>query len=362
MTIKEQLRANFPKTVNKTGSVFSSLVANEEGTGAIEYELNHLIEFMKDWTGTPDIYEQHGDMLDMTVQFYSFLERFTDETENSIKNRFGAIFVRGHDSVWGTPHDVKDVFRQYFPSAVVYLVENTNNAATENLITDGEFTTDSNDWIYNGSPITTADLSADARFSKEYGVELANNDTLSQSVSLSIETGSTETFFLHFFMKGKCKVSVKNNSNKYWNPLTETWTDNAAYAEYDNSDWDNCSLFFFADDTVTGVEIEFIGTDSTTAAFLDYVRLFQKRNYPSFTVIVHFEGDSSSVKILKLAPGEADQSAEISDYTLYYYFDHSFMSGVAAGFAQDIYDDLLDYMRAQGVKAYLDIVVKDYNE
>ena len=37
------------------------------------------------------------------------------------------------------------------------------------------------------------------------------------------------------------------------------------------------------------------------------------------------------------------------------------MSGVPVGFAMDIYEELLDYLRSQGVKAYLEIVVKDYN-
>ena len=44
----------------------------------------------------------------------------------------------------------------------------------------------------------------------------------------------------------------------------------------------------------------------------------------------------------------------------YGYYDKSFLSGVAAGYAKDVYEELLDYLRPQGVKAYLDIVIKDY--
>ena len=46
----------------------------------------------------------------------------------------------------------------------------------------------------------------------------------------------------------------------------------------------------------------------------------------------------------------------------YGYYDKSYLSGVPIGFASDIYEDLLDYLRAQGVKAYLEIVIKDYSE
>ena len=66
------------------------------------------------------------------------------------------------------------------------------------------------------------------------------------------------------------------------------------------------------------------------------------------------------MKAMKLAPGNADPTDKIKDYKKYDYFDHAFITGVAAGFAQDIYNDLLNLLRAQGVKAYLEIVVKDY--
>ena len=79
MTIKEQLMANFTKTVNKDATIFSSMISNDDVTGAFEYELNYLISFMKEWVSTPNVYGQSGEMLEKTVEFFSFLERFTDE-------------------------------------------------------------------------------------------------------------------------------------------------------------------------------------------------------------------------------------------------------------------------------------------
>jgi hypothetical protein len=96
-----------------------------------------------------------------------------------------------------------------------------------------------------------------------------------------------------------------------------------------------------------------------SSSSVDYIRLFEKQPYASFTVIAHFEAESAE-KALKLAPGTTDPSEEIEDYKDYDYHNQAFVTGAAAGFAQDIYNDLLDMLRAQGVKAYFDIVIKDY--
>ena len=348
MTVKEQLRANFPKTIDKDDPIFCSLIANDDGDAALEYELTHLIEFMREWTGTPNIYKQAGDMLNMTIAFYSFLERFTDETEKSIKARFGAIFIRNHDTIWGTPFDVMNVFRQYFTGANVYLVENTNDTAEDNLLIDGDFEDESSAWQLDGCTVSN-----EARFSHAKGVSMPSLSTLVQSVHLD-----SGTYFLHFFAKGKVKVSVKNSSSQYWDSVTETWTGNIAYTEFSNEDWNN-SVFWFISDSEGDFDIEFVGNDDSADAYVDYARLFQKHPWASFSVVAHFEGDSSG-RFLKLAPGESDPSPEISDYTKYDYFDNVYMSGMASGFAQDVYADLMNLLRAQGVKAYIEIVAKDF--
>ena len=98
MDLLEQLRGNFPKTIDKSKPVFSSLIANNNGTAAIQKQLEDLFAYMKEWISTPNVYEQTGVMLDKTTRFFSFLERFADETDTSFKNRFAAIFIRNHDT------------------------------------------------------------------------------------------------------------------------------------------------------------------------------------------------------------------------------------------------------------------------
>ena len=187
MDLLEQLRGNFPKTIDKSKPVFSSLIANNNGTAAIQKQLEDLFAYMKEWISTPNVYEQTGVMLDKTTRFFSFLERFADETDTSFKNRFAAIFIRNHDTRWGTAFDVKSVFRQYFPHATVYLVENTNKIddttpGLANLFLDGDISTDTpTDWT-----LVNCIASTSARFSKEYGILLNQaGGILSQSVNVN---------------------------------------------------------------------------------------------------------------------------------------------------------------------------------
>ena len=200
MDITNQIRGNFPKTIDKNKPIFSAIIANDNKDASIERQLVDLMSYMKEWISTPDIYEQTGVMLDKTVRFFSFLEQFSDETEQSLKNRFKAIFVRNHDTRWGTVFDVKNVFRQYFPHAVIYLIENTNKIddplpSLANLIIDGDIDTDTpTAWT-----LTNCNASAEARFSKGFGILLNQSGAnLSQTITIN----SSATYFLHFFLNG----------------------------------------------------------------------------------------------------------------------------------------------------------------
>ena len=363
MDLKNQLRSVFPKTIDKSKPVFSSLIANDQNDAVIQEQLAYLFDYMKEWISTPDIYNQTGVMLMKTITFFSFLERFAGESEKSIKNRFAAIFVRKHDTKWGTPFDVKNVFRQYFPHATIYLIENTNkiddpNPILANLFEDGDINT--------GTPtawtLTDCSASAEARFSKSYGILLNQSGaTLSQSVNVS----SSSTYFLHFFLKGKVNVTIKDNHNKYYDFETKTWGSSPVNNGFvSTEEWKNQSLFFTTANNASSITVSFSYVDSKT--YIDYFRLFAKQPYGSFTIIAHFEGNIAT-KAFGLAAGDADPNVETEEesplqprYSNYGYYDKSFLSGVPIGFATDIYEDLLEYLRAQGVKAYLDIIIRDY--
>ena len=360
MDLLNLMRASFPKSIDTSKPVFSALIANENSDAALQKQLLDLFAYMEEWTSTPDIYEQSGDLLIKTVTFFSYLEMFADETEKSLKNRFKAIFVRNHDKKWGTPTDIKNVFKQYFPHATVYLVENTNKidatAGLGNLFLDGDI----NSYSPEGWSLTNCSVTSDARFSGKYGVTLsAANSDLSQSVNVS----SASPYFLHFFLYGNVNVQIKDNNNKYWDFTSKTWKDAPINNYFETTDWNNETLYFITTGTASSVTVSFLygGAES----YIDYFRLFAKQPYGSFTVLVHFEGNTA-VGAFGLAAGDSDPNIETTSptppqprYSNYGYYNQAYLSGLAAGFAKDIYEDLLDYLRPQGVKGYLDILLRD---
>lgn len=282
MTIGEKIRNNFPNTIKKDAPIFSALISNSNQTGVMESLLNQFKEYCDQYTETPDIYKQSGEMLEKSVAFFTYLEQFTDETEDALKLRIAAIFKRNGDQVWGTPFDIKNVFRQYFPSAKIYLVENVNDiddttSKYKNLIEDFDFQANLG-WVFSDPSVRTEE----ARFSKTYGVKLTNsNDYAEQTVSIdtdeetyTIVQGDTyddiakiyygnkslgnyiktysdnpseitsgdiikipafNAYYLHLFLAGKCTISIFDTVNeKYWNNITKSWQNESILVEFES--------------------------------------------------------------------------------------------------------------------------------
>lgn len=414
MKIKDQLLAGFPHNIRKDGSVFKALIANENENGVYETILSDAEKYSKDWTGTPDIYKQENEMLNLTAEFISFFERFTDETDDALKHRLAAIFVRNHDKSWGSLTNIKNVFQAYFPSAKLFLCENVNayEETTEfydgSLLKEGDFQTVEN-WTLSDASIRNAD----ARFVKSYGIELNDSDaSISQTVEFNVDPeiytpiiGDTyellaqtrygdknraayiktynedaeiepgvelsipfyHVYFLHYFLNGNCNVIIKDNNNKYWDNTNKEWKEIEVKNTFETEDWNNINLWFNAEYNQTNIEIKFEGING---CYLDYVRLFEKQQHPSFAILAHFEGNSVD-DALALATGHADTDAEThtegekividgpEKFSNFGYYDGVFLTGVASGFAQDLYEDLLKYIKSTGVKAYIEILNRD---
>ena len=348
MTISEQLLSAFPKNINRSGQVFSAVVANGKDA-ALETVLKSAGDYIKEYVSTPDIYQQTDAQLEKTVNYFSFLERFDNESEQSLKQRFGAIYRRSGDVVWGNPHNIRNVFREYFPSATIYLLEGTNDT-TENLINDGDFEETVSEWQFtNGSNRIETES-----FSKSWCAELVAGGICSQTVTLE----GDKTYTVHWFQKGVAGLSVKDQQGRFWNG--SEWQADEVVHEFETKDWNNNLLFFRTDATVTDVTISFHGLTETS--YVDYVQLFEKYAYHSFTILAHFVSGSVGGD-LALAPGQVDDAPiEQDKYDEYDYYGSSYMTGVKTGYALDLYRDLLDYTKSCGVKAYLNICNQDYKE
>lgn len=361
MTISDTLLSSFPKTISRQDEVFSALVANPQKTGCLETLFRNVDTYMKGYSKADDFYNADYEIIKKIVDFLTYFERFENETEESFKNRINAVFYRNGDDSWGTPWDLRKVFEQYFPSADIYIVENAGKVSSEidneNILLDFDFQSQD---VWE----TDAEYSRDARFSKSYGIKTSSGTYCKQTVEVQEETD----YMLHFFLNGKIRVEIKDGNGRYWDSKefydseSESWklgkwVNTEKYTDFTSSNWNAKSMAFITDSDVSEIEINFIGVNES---FLDYTRLFEKHDYPTFTVIAQFEGGTAK-NALGLAAGNEDpidgSSSEYYKNTGYY--NGAFLTGVNTGFAVDIYNDLLDYLRTAGTKAYLEIVIKD---
>ncbi len=429
MTNGERLINNFPSTIRKDSKIFSALVANSTRTGALETVIDDLEKYANEYSKTKDIYDEIGEMLDKTTDFFTFLERFTDEYDEALKNRIAAIFVRNNDEKWGNPHNVKNVFRQYFKSGKIFLIENTDiftldedyGSRNKSLVVDGDFQNESELWELSNNSI----IDPVARFSRSYGLLLESssdfakqdievdtslyddyevraddtytsiakmfygNETLADYikeysdnpdtlvVEEEIKIPKRNVYFLHFFLKGSCGVIIKDSdNNKYWNNIEKKWQNASITNTFTSktNEWTDINLFtlngYKEEDTyysVQNIQLTFIGN---SGGYVDYIRLFKKQDNPSFSMLCQFEGNTSE-SALALATGGADIDAEThtedekividgpEKFDNFGYYENVYITGATSGFAQDLYDDLLEYVKSSGVQTFLEIVNRD---
>lgn len=356
MTIGELLVKEMPGSVNKEGKIFSSMIANARQTGAVEKEMKLWEQFAKYYVNTSNIYKQDGELLDKTVEFFSYLKRFFNETDKGLIKRFKSILYRNGNITWGTPFDIKSIFDSYF-TGKVYLLECVNSLE-ENLIENGDFDDDTDGWELSGS----SEMIADARFSKSYGISLGSNGTIKQSVTLD----AGYVYFIHWFITGKCAAIIHNKTdNTYWNYTNKTWNNGLVENLFQAENWNNQELYFNLKDFEGEKEIEitFKGIGSGIN-YIDFILLFKKEPINSFMVIVQNEGDVVE-GALALAEGTIDNPAENIPPNVevkaenWGYYNNTYLTGPVSGYSVDIYNELLDYVRSVGYKAYLKFVTKD---
>jgi hypothetical protein len=379
--------------INKNGDVFKALIANDKETGTIERIFNDIEEAREEWCGNSDIYEQNGEMLEKTLSLFSFLERHFDESDVSLKHRNELLFYRCGDTLWGDVWNVRRIFQRYFNTEYVYVV-NSTNPADENILLDGDFEIQNNVWSLDGCSYDT-----DARLNGKSGVKFQGQGICRQAVAVNKEAA----YFLHFFLEGKITVQIKDNNNRYWDPQNGEfggWTADEKSISFSAEKWDAKSVYFLTDNEITGVSVIFIGLENENA-YLDYVRLFLKGAYPSFTLIVVIPGNEYTDAALSLAPGKGDpvlprkydgfghyssQTGEtendfylneekplapweddeddtttIKNYNDMSYIEQSHIFGTEGSIeaAKDIHKELLEMVGAGGIVSYIEILTRE---
>lgn len=353
-SIGDFIRSIFPSMVNRNGKTFKALLADEQGGGTIEKIFAELEETRKSWTDIHSIYETTGEMFEKTMDVFSVLTKLSADTEEAYLNRLKLLFYRNGHTLWGTAYDILDIFKTLFKNENVYLVNNTD---TSNLLVNSTFEKENSGWQLNN-----CSYEREARFEGTYGVSLNTNGTVSQSVILKSES----TYFLHFFLKGAIKLKITDNNGRFWNPGggdIGTWASIEHNMSFTSTDWDNISVFFATDKTVTAVTIEF-SYSTGEHSFIDYARLNEKTGASTFSLIAVFEGVvNENNKTAHFAPGTSDEEfAGNIDYSKASYFDNTFIFGSAGMTAEKVYQELLDILQPGGVTGFVEVLTKESDD
>ncbi|GHV91996.1 hypothetical protein AGMMS50268_24990 [Spirochaetia bacterium] len=309
-SVGDFLRFIFSILVNKEDEIFKALFANPEETGAIETIFNSLEATRNEWCNNSNVYNQTGEMLEKTLSYFSVLERLFEEDDESYKNRNALLFYRNGDTLWGDKWDILGIFKAYFNTDQVFIVNDTNSK-DENLFLDGDFE-EKNTWEMIG-----CHYSGEARFSEGTGILF---NTANAVCRQSVDVDPNSTYFVHFFLKGNIWVQIRDNRGLYWKADQGEfgeWVSSPAFSSFSSEEWDARRLFILTDGSVNGITVSFVSLDDSIA-YLDYTRLFKKGNWSSFTLIASFSGLYTK-DTLTMAPGK-DDPVRRRDYSMYGHF------------------------------------------
>jgi hypothetical protein len=331
--------------INTEDDSFKAVFSDESGEGALAVELDALVDFINYYTRTDDVRNHRGYSLDMIIKEFMNINRRVFEKDDLYLRRFLAVTERKKDQIWGNKWNIKHIFEAYFSGIEAFVAENTSD---ENLIINGDFERGDENWIIEGG----AEISGSARFSGSAGLYF-NRIRGSASQSLELEKGA---YALHFFLQGDVDVEVKNSAGKYWDMNILEWMDNPTSNRFSSGAWDDQSMFIkILRDEGDSATLKFIG-DEDSVITLDYARLYRKPPYPTYTVIVKYEGYAVTDKTLHLGKGMEDPDPAISWYSRESYFDNSYIIGRIGAYRNEVYLELLEAVRPKGIRAFVEAV------
>jgi len=355
-SVDDFIRGEFSALVNKDDEFFKAFLASDddEKPGTMEKVFNDIEDARDKWCNSPNAYEQEGELLEKTLSLFSVLSRAYNENDGSLKWRNRLLYIRNGDAVWGDRWDIIKLFKAYFNSEFVYIVNNTDEIAN-NLLYDGDFEENNGAWV-----LDSCGYSHDACFSGRSSVLFDGVGKCSQTVDADADS----VYFLHFFQKGNINAEIKDNNGRYWKPAGPyadefgSWVNAPVKISVpgDLEKWEAGSVYFITDDSVSAVTVSFIGADGEETC-LDYVRLFKKENYSSFTLVVVFTGRVTQ-ETMGLAPGTGDPEINV-DYSKMSYIDQSHIFGPDGPQQTGICMELLEIVKPCGIPSYIEILTKD---
>lgn len=338
-----KLRQIIASRLLQDGTVFKALISDKYGKGAIANELDAVESFIAYFGYTQTITELQGDPLDLFVKQFTGQVREQFETDEMLRARFLTLTYRAGDTIWGSYWNTLHIFETFIPTADIYILENTD---TTNIMPDGDF--EGELWVLNNAVYNT---SLGNVFSGNRSVSFtANGGTATNTVILT-PTEQT-TYFMHFFHKGNVSLSLQDDTGLWWDGTTWQAVEHKFDFTQTGSKWATHNIHFFLGTTKT-ITVKFEGENNS---LLDFVQLYLKDASPSFILLVSFSsGVTTDIQTTSMFVDGADPVAG-ADYTQATYFDEAYISGDIAGNVFLIYNDILQMIKAAGVKATLVVV------
>lgn len=350
--IGKRLFDNLPPKFNRNGEILNALIANNEGTGALEKMFLYGDTVKENYAKADNVYEMASGLIDQTMDMFSFFERFYNESDGSFVKRNKSIFVRGGDITFGTAWNVQHVFEYYFPAAKIFLVDNIGRW-TENILVNSNFESDLPSEIAKWT-MTGCVLNKDGAFSGGKGVYFTSNGIVSQSAMVD----GGKYYFVTCAVNGHVTINVtdKSGNNKTLYTIGEKINGSGGSGRsVDTENWRFIQMFFFADKTEE-LKISISGDKDSK---VDLITLDKKKDYPCFVVYAWFDGVMVGGKTLHLSKSGEDPIPGIN-YNKESYFDDTFFSGVSGNtFAADIYQDILNMVKAAGTKGDIVLLTKE---
>jgi hypothetical protein len=351
-----------PTGFNKRDPFIQAFYSDDTGRGALADEIESLIGFIDYYTRTDDIRNHAGATLDTLAGMFANITRQLEEDDARLLRRTLALTARKGDKIWGNALDIKHVFETYFKDIHAYISENTGAPETS-LLRRGDFEDDLDGraddcWTRTGSAVYTGD----ARFAGKQGVYF--DGASPTSVAQVVEDVGAGLYTLHFFLKGRCGVRIRDDTGRYWdgtvraNHYALKWRDEEYTNWFETADWENVYMFVRLTTLVPRLSLEFVVADGHTAC-IDHAQLFPKPPNPSFTVTVQYEGYAITSKTLHLGAPAVDPAAGV-DYSNESYYDHAYIVGRMGAYRDKVYQTLLDAVRPRGIQAFVEFVEREY--
>ncbi|GHU22179.1 hypothetical protein FACS1894172_15290 [Spirochaetia bacterium] len=372
MDTKRSLLDNLPSGINKGDPFIEALFSTFDGEGAINNEIQSFKEASDDLI-QKETFSQLPDSAAVRVgKLFTKLVPYHGELNSDYVQRVLAFTSRNNGNVWGTRWDISAAIAKYTKAAHCFIIENTDDSAN-NLIGDGDFEDTNSQWsLSNGASVSNdandafsgghcvllppfqdrgtllkqwylshgsqdpdsgiPDYRSESYFDDSYfawdqeGLRLGS--TAQQTVS-GLQAGN---YTLHYVTRGESGVIIRNRSGKYFNADKHilTWQDtlivnSKQYTTIDTfKEWSDRYFFIVVPDHDT-ITFNIVNAGDSDV-YVDYVRLFHKLPYPTYTILLYFQDYSTAPRQWYLSKGDRDPDPGIINYRRQSHFGYSFFA------------------------------------